>query len=102
MSRCFLAGMTRIDLLQPLVNDRIQELFKARLLEGFKFFEGHSLAPGCTRSEAKLVILLVKIANPEEYLTVDEKLLINGGMRRALNRGKTEKKAACHLARASR
>lgn len=71
--------------LRPFITDRVQGLVRERLLEGIKFFDGHTLRPEYTRAEVKLTILLVRIANPKELLSRDEADLIESGMRQMQN-----------------
>jgi hypothetical protein len=73
--------MSQLEILRPYIDERTAALVRARLLDGLKFFEGHSLRPGYTRPEAKLVLLLVQIANPKELFSADEANLIGGGSR---------------------
>ncbi|HWL51724.1 MAG TPA: hypothetical protein VNQ90_04775 [Chthoniobacteraceae bacterium] len=64
------------EVLQPYITDRVRELVRGRLLEGVKFFDKRALRSEYTRSEVKLVLLLVKIANPTEALTSEEQRLL--------------------------
>ena len=70
-------------------------LVRGRLLEGAKFFDHGSLRPEFGRSEVKLSLLLIKIANPGECLTGPELALLEGGQRKvtSLNTVSTSLKA---------
>ncbi len=58
---------------RPFVTDPVRKLVRGRLLEGaLKFVDTSTLRPGLKRDEVKLALLLVKIANPKEFLTVNE------------------------------
>jgi len=67
--------------LQPFVTAGVTALVRSRLLEGGRFFDGHRLKPGLKRADVKLALLLVKIANPHEILTAEERTLLTGGQR---------------------
>lgn len=67
--------------LLPLVNERIQSLVRGRLLEGLKFFDKNTLRHEYSRSEAKLALLIVKIANPDEQFTAAERQLMEVSQR---------------------
>ena len=69
---------TEYDVLCPFVTDRVLELVRCRLLEGSRFFEHHALKPEFSKSETKLALLLVRVANPKEYLNSDEINLLEG------------------------
>jgi len=69
------------EVLRPFVTERILSLTRGRLLEGVKFFNGNSLHHEYSRSEVKLALLLVKIGNPDESLTDNEKELLSTPMR---------------------
>ena len=66
------------EVLKPYVNDRISSLVRGRLLEGMKFFDGHTLRPEFSRSEAKMALLMVRIANEHEFFSSDERAIMNG------------------------
>ena len=63
---------SQYEVLQPFITERIRELVRGRLLEGVKFFDSGKIADGFTRSDVKLVLLLVLLANPKEYLSLEE------------------------------
>jgi len=67
--------------LRPFLTDRISQLARDRLFNGFKFFDAHTLKPGLNRGEVKAAILLVKAVNPDEFISAEESLLINGCQR---------------------
>lgn len=69
------------DALRPFITDRVEKLVRGRLLEGLKFFGTTALRSGFKRDEVKLALLLVKIANPKEFLTANETALIEQGLR---------------------
>ena len=66
------------EVLKPYVNDRIASLVRGRLLEGVKFFEGHTLRPEFSRSEVKLALLMIRIANDKEFFSIDELTILEG------------------------
>ena len=66
------------EVLKPFLNDRISSLVRGRLLEGLKFFEGHTLRPEYSRSEVKIALLMVRIANSDEFFTIDELTIMEG------------------------
>ena len=67
----------QFEVLRPFINDRIIALVRARLLDGERFFDSsHALRPEYNRSEVKLALLLIRIANPDEPLSEDEKSLL--------------------------
>lgn len=68
--------LAQYEVLRPYITPRITDLVRGRLLEGVRFFDKRSLRSGYTRSEAKLALLLVKIANPAEALTSEEQRLL--------------------------
>lgn len=67
--------------LRPFITDRINDLVRGRLLQGVKFFGTTALRSGFDRSEVKLALLLVRIANPKEVLTKQESALIEMPLR---------------------
>ena len=67
--------------LAPFINERILSLVKYRLFNGGRFFDKNTLREKYNRSDIKLVLLLVAIANPKEPLSVAEKTLLSGAMR---------------------
>ena len=69
------------EVLRPFITGRVQKLVRGRLLKGLKFFDTNALRHGLKRDEVKLALLLVKIANPREFLTVNETALIEQGLR---------------------
>jgi len=69
---------SQLELLRPHITERIAGLVCGRLLDGIKFFRNGVIASEFTRREVKLALLLVKIANPDECLTIDEHHIIEG------------------------
>ena len=69
------------EVLKPYLTDRIISLVRSRLLEGLKFFRDDMLCPDYSRTEVKLVLLLVQIANPKEYLNANELAILERGKR---------------------
>jgi len=65
-----------LEILRPFITDRIQSLVRSRLLDGERFFENHVLRPCFIRPEVKLALLLVRIANPDEPLIVEEEKVL--------------------------
>lgn len=76
----------QLEVLGPLVTDRVRELVRDRLLHGLKFFDGHTLRPQFKKADVKLALLLVRIANPKELLSKDEADLIESGMHQKCTR----------------
>lgn len=76
----------QLEILRPLVTDRVRVLVRKRLLHGLKFFDAHTLRPQFKKADVKLVLLLVRIANPKELLSKDEADLIESGMRQHISR----------------
>lgn len=68
----------QLELLRSFATDRILSLTRCRLLEGLKFFRRGSLLPEYNRADVKAALLLVRIANPSEYLTGPEEELLTG------------------------
>lgn len=60
------------EILRPFVDDATMALVRARLLGGLKFFADKTLLPMYTREQVKLVLLVVRIANPAEYFNESE------------------------------
>jgi len=58
---------SQLELLRPHITERIAGLVCGRLLDGIKFFRNGVIASEFTRREVKLALLLVKIANPDEF-----------------------------------
>ncbi|MDD5348789.1 MAG: hypothetical protein PHQ12_01140 [Chthoniobacteraceae bacterium] len=81
---------SQYEVLQPFVTERIRELVRGRLLEGLKFFDGHNIRPGFDRAEVKLALLLTKIGNPMECLSIDETSLLDSPMRQQQVKSKSE------------
>ncbi len=75
---------SQLDLLLPLASQKVRELMRDRLLHGLKFFDSHTLRSEFSRDEVKLALLLVKIANPAELLSGEEKDLLESRMNRRL------------------
>lgn len=70
------------EILRPLLTPRISKLVTDRLFNGLKFFNNcHS--PNYDRGTIKLALLLVKIANPQEYFSADEMQAMNGRQRKS-------------------
>lgn len=65
------------EILRPLADETVMALARARLLEGLKFFDGNRLIETHTRAVAKLALLIVRIMNPSEEFTNNEKDLMN-------------------------
>lgn len=68
----------QLEVLRPFVNDRVSSLVRGRLLDGLKFFRDGVLLPEYGRSEVKLALLLVQIANERENFTADELHVLGG------------------------
>lgn len=73
-------------ILTPFYTDRIRGLVHDRLFCGLKFFEAGALRTGYQRGEVKLVLLLVRLANPRECLNESETALIDAPMRQVKNK----------------
>jgi len=69
------------EVLRPFVTERILSLTRGRLFEGLKFFERGTLRHEFGRGEVKLALLLVRIANSDEYLTALELEILEGRQR---------------------
>jgi hypothetical protein len=65
-------------LLQSLADEKIVSLVRDRLLYGKRLFYKNTLEKGITRADAKLVLLMCLVANPNENLTTPEMNLITG------------------------
>ena len=68
----------KYEVLRPFVTERILSLTRGRLFEGLKFFERGTLRHEFGRGEVKLALLLVRIANSDEYLTGPELEVLEG------------------------
>lgn len=68
----------QFEILRPFITDRIQTLLYGRLFGGMRLYDAdnHRLEDGISEADAKLVILLVQIANPMETLNAGEKKLL--------------------------
>lgn len=71
-------------ILRELATETTMELVKLRLLFGLKFFDNHCLKDSFARSEVKLVLLLVQLANPDEVFSADEKAILGARQQQAL------------------
>lgn len=67
-----------LPLLRELASEDVMDLVRRRLLCGYRFFDKNTLRPGLDRGDAKLAMLLVLAANPNEALTAAEKALVDG------------------------
>lgn len=92
----------QFEILRPFITDRVQELVRGRLLEGMKFFDGHTLRSEFTRAEAKLALLLVRMANPTELLNEDEAALLKAGMRQMQTDARKEQSPASKRQKSAR
>jgi hypothetical protein len=72
----------QLEILIRFSNDRVMELVRGRLLEGRKFFQNKAMLPEYSRSEVKLALLLVRLANPKETFTADEESVMDGRQRK--------------------
>ncbi len=80
------------EILRPLADDETMAMVRERLLGGLKFFEGNKLIEKYTRASAKLALLMVRIANPTEEFTENEKALMNSPARNRQEKVKASKR----------
>lgn len=72
----------QLKLLEPFATPEVMEVLKGRLLNGLKLFspEGYLTHD---RATTKMVLLLVKIANPSEFINENERQVLEGGQRKS-------------------
>lgn len=75
---CQLTLNHQLEILTSFITPDIKKIVKNRLFNGLKFFDGHTFKSPHSKGDAKLALLLVRIANPEESLSADELQLIKG------------------------
>jgi hypothetical protein len=78
----------QLELLKPYITAEVQELVRYRLLEGGRFSVQRRLLPEYKASDVKLVLLLVRLANPAEQLDDEEELLVSRGIGAVLGKRK--------------
>lgn len=72
----------RYEVLRPFITEKINALVRGRLFEGLLFFEANRFRSElCSRGEAKLALLLVRLAHEKEPFTDNEAELMVAKMR---------------------